>query len=99
MPPKTKSKKAVTAASRQKGKSLQKKAKATEENSETDWTTGDEDEPSLRKVMENMGSLLTSLTHKMQQLQQRPEMEEATTATHNLYAGAVASTSAQETDY
>ena len=98
MPPQTKSKRAATAASKHKGKSLQKKARVTEEKKETEWTTGDEEEPSLRKVVENMGSLLTTLTHKMQQLEQRPEVEESTAATHNLYAGAVASTSTQETD-
>ena len=49
-------------------------------------------------MVENIGSLLTTLTHKMQQLEQWPETEEATTATYNLYAGTVASTSAQGTD-
>ena len=96
MPPKTKSKKAATAASKWKGNALQKKARVAEDNSETEWMTGDEEEPSLRKMVENMGSMLTTLMHKMQQLEQRPETEEMSAATHNLYAGAVASTSTQE---
>ena len=98
MPPKTTSKRAVTAASKRKGKALQKKPRVAEDNSETEWTTGDEEEPSLRKMVENMGSLLTTLTHRMQHLEQRPEAEETSAATHNLYAGAVASTATQEAE-
>ena len=98
MPPKTKSKKPATAASKRKGKALQKRARVAEANSETEWTTGDEEEPSLRRMVENMGSLLTTLMHKMQHLEQQAELEEMTTAAHNLYAGAVASTFTREAE-
>ena len=98
MPPKTKSKKTATAASKRKGKALQKRARVAEANSEMEWTTGDEEEPLLRHMVENMGSLVTALMHKMQHVEQRAESEETTAASHILHAGAAASTSTQEAE-
>ena len=69
-----------------------------EATSETDWMTGDEEEPSLRHMVENMGALLTMLTLKMQHMEQRANPQEMTAASHTLYAGPAATTSSQEAE-
>ena len=98
MPPKSKSKKAATSASKRKGKALKKKAQTVEATSETEWTTGDEEEPSLRHMVENLGALLTTLTSKMQDMEQRCDPRETAAVAHTLYAGPTATTSSQEAE-
>ena len=98
MTPKNKSKKVAASASKRKGKALKKKTQTVEATSETEWTTGDEEEPSLRHMVENMGALLTILTSKMQDMEQRHGPQKTVAPSHTFYAGPPATTSSQETE-
>ena len=101
MLPKNKSKKVAASTSKRKGKALKKKTQPMDVPTNTDWTMGDDDdddEPSLRHMVKNMGTLLSTLTSKVEYTEQRCGPPETIAASHMLYSALPATSSSQETE-
>ena len=59
MPPQNKTQKVATSDSKKKGEALKRKTQPLDVLSNTEWTVGDEKEPSRRYMVENMDTLLS----------------------------------------
>ena len=85
MPYKTKTRKVATTVTKKKGKAVKRKSQPLNIQSDTEWTTGDEEEPSLRLMMSNMGALLSTLTTTMEGFERWQDHMEGAAVSNTVY--------------
>ena len=85
MPPKNKTRKVATTVTKKMGKALKRKSQPLNVQSDTEWTTGDDEEPSLRLMMTNMGALLSTLNTRMESFERRKDHMEGAAVSHTVY--------------
>ena len=74
MPPKNTTRKVVNTVTKKKGKALKRKSLPLNvHHSDTEWTTRDAEEPSLRLMMTNMGAFVSTLNTRMEGFEGRQD--------------------------
>ena len=86
MPPKPKAKKVATTVAKERGKTAKRKSLSLSPPSDLEWISGDEEEPSMRMMMTNMGALLNTLNTRMEGFEKRQGHMESTASSHMLFA-------------
>ena len=85
MPTKIKTKKVATMVTKKKGKALKRKSQPPNVQSDMEWTTQDDEDPSLELMMTNMGTLLSTLNTRMEGFARRQDHMEGTAVSHTVY--------------
>ena len=85
MPPKTKTRKVATTVTKKKGNAAKRKSQHLDLLADPEWISGDEEEPSIRSMMSNMGALLSTLNSRMEGFERWQDHMDGTAASHTVF--------------
>ena len=96
MPPKTQTRKVATTLTQKKGKAVKRKSQPLNVQSDTERTTGDDKELSLRLMMSNMGALLSTLNTRIEGFERQQDHMEGAAVSHTVYTAPPGASNSQD---